>query len=63
MSFIDGNKRHSFNWLKESFSLRVADWFKQKWLSEINDKNSCITYRLFKDDFNIDKYLTVLPGL
>ena len=44
-------------WIKKSLNLRLNDIFSQQWHSNIMDMNSCITYKLFKNEIKFEKYL------
>ena len=48
------------NQLKKEITEKLTNIYKQDWLSQLAEKNSCITYRTFKNEFNIEKYL-MLP--
>jgi hypothetical protein len=59
--FINGSSNFDFKWFKSAFSLRIDDCFKQGWHDLINQSNSCIVYRLFKDTHNFEKYIISMP--
>ena len=40
---------------------KLQDQFIQSWLSKINNNELFYNYRLFKDNFGFEKYLTILP--
>ena len=44
-------------WIKKSLNLRLNDIFFQQWHSNIMEMNSCITYKLFKNEIKFEKYL------
>ena len=52
----------SFNplWIKKTMNLRLNDIFLQDWYSNISEMNSCITYKLFKSNLKLEKYLLEL---
>ena len=58
---IASNDCFDFEWFKHAFKLRIEDGFKQEWHDSINNSNSCITYRLFKDNFKFEQYLISMP--
>ena len=41
-------------------NLRLNDIFLQDWYSNISEMNSCITYKLFKSNLKLEKYLLEL---
>jgi hypothetical protein len=49
------------NKLKRLVRQLSIDQFIQKWSSEINNSNKCLCYRIYKQDFGLDKYLVTLP--
>ena len=44
-------------WIKKSLNLRLNDIFSQQWHSNIMEMNSCISYKLFKNELKFEKYL------
>ena len=48
------------NQLRNAVTQQLTNIFKQNWLSDVADKRSCITYRTFKTEFNLELYL-MLP--
>ena len=53
-------KDFKLDWLKKSIPLKLSDTYKQKWRRLAAESSSCIFYRSFKTDFNLEKYQTVL---
>ena len=51
------------NWLNKAFKLRLSDIFKQNWHTMVNDKSSCLNYRLFKQEHSFEKYLEILDTI
>lgn len=58
------NHVNDFNtkWLKSSLQLRIDDLAKQDWLSEVHTNSKCVNYRIIKDNFGFEEYLTLLDG-
>ena len=52
-------KSYKPNQLKKEITQRLTDINKQKWLNEVATKNSCRTYRTFKTELNLEKYLSL----
>ena len=51
----------SHKWLIEStIKLRLTDQFKQNWHSTLQISPKALSYRLFKSEFRIEKYLDIL---
>jgi len=48
-------------WLTDKVKQILMDQYTQKWSAEIYESNKCINYRMFKDVFVFEKYLTELP--
>ena len=48
------------DWLKKAIDLRLSDMYLQEWHSQVFTKSSCILYRTFKINFELEKYLTLL---
>ena len=46
--------------LKASVKIRINDIFIQNWLSEINRNNICTNYRIYKNQFQLEPYLSIL---
>jgi len=40
---------------------RIQDQFIQSWRHDVHETNVSLTYRLFKQNFNFENYLTILP--
>jgi len=51
----------SANCFKDKIKRRLKDQFIQGWLSEVNTKESCYNYRLYKTTFQLEKYIEILP--
>ena len=48
-------------WILSSIDLRLKDQFKQNWFSDMNISSKGLCYRIFKCDFGIEKYFSILP--
>jgi hypothetical protein len=48
-------------WLGEAVKLRLQDQYKQEWHQTVENSPKCTSYRLFKEDWGLAKYLLVLP--
>ena len=48
------------NWIKKAIDLKLLDMYKQDWYSKVSRRNSCINYRIFKTNFEMEKYLMLL---
>ena len=48
-------------WLVESVKQRLKDVYISDWHRNINESSSCLNYRLLKDTFKFESYLTKLP--
>jgi hypothetical protein len=53
--------RESLTSFKTLIKNRLQDQFVQNWLSEINNNELYYNYRMFKDNFEVEKYLAILP--
>lgn len=53
---------HGSNWLKNTVKQSIHDQFIQGWRSDINTMSKCITYRLFKQTFELEDYFKILPS-
>ena len=49
------------NWFKSAINLRINDQFQAKWVSTVQNSDSCIIYRIVKQKFGIERYLSILP--
>jgi hypothetical protein len=49
-------------WVKSILNLKIDDRAKQEWYSEVNENSKCINYRIFKNEFGFERYLTQLYG-
>ena len=49
------------NVLKSHISLRLSDIATQTWSAEITNSSKCITYRIFKTELVLEKYLLYVP--
>lgn len=47
-------------WFKNAIKLRAQDQYKQKWSEELNNSTRYISYRMFKINFEVEKYLKLL---
>ena len=45
------------NEVKKEITEKLTDTYKQQWVDDLASKNSCITYRTFKNEFTLEKYL------
>ena len=52
---------YDLKWFLNATKLRICDQAKQNWYSSINDSPKCITYRIFKDTFCQENFLSILP--
>ena len=48
-------------WIETSIELRLKDQFKQEWSSDIFNSSKTICYRIFKNDFLFEQYISILP--
>ena len=48
------------DWFRISFKQKVKDQYLQHWFSLINSSSSGITYRIFKNQYGINKYFSIL---
>ena len=48
-------------WLVNTVKQRVKDQYLQEWHAEVQESPICYNYRLFKQEFGFEKYLTDLP--
>ena len=48
-------------WIISSIDLRLKDQFKQNWFADMNISSKGLCYRIFKCDFDMEKYLSILP--
>ena len=53
-------KSYKPNWLKQEIMQKLIKLNKETWLKEVATKSSCRTYRTFKSELNLEKYL-LLP--
>ena len=51
-----------FNWLKNAIKQKLLDMYKQDWQSLMSRQNSCIIYRNFKLNLDLEKYLILLDS-
>ena len=60
MSYLQGEK---FNpkWLKKTLELRIKDQFIQSWSASVFESSKCLNYRIFKVNFEIERYLLEVP--
>ena len=54
------NVSYSINYFKSLVKQGLKDHFLQKWLQNVQENNVCLSYRLFKDRFGFEGYLTKL---
>ena len=54
---LDG---YSSNYVKKALKLRLADNFTQDWNNSVHGHDQCVNYRMFKENFIFEKYLTSL---
>ena len=55
------SKDMNTNWVKCALKLKLDDIYKQNWLNTMENAASSSNYRLFKQNFGFEPYLTVLP--
>ena len=48
-------------WLNNCRKIRLHDEYIQTWSSNVLHNDKCITYRIFKEVFEFESYLTLLP--
>ena len=48
-------------WLNNCLKIRLHDEYIQTWSSNVFHNVNCITYRIFKEVFEFESYLTLLP--
>lgn len=48
-------------WLVQSIKQKAKDLYINEWYNTINESSSCVNYRLFKENFNLENYLLKLP--
>jgi hypothetical protein len=51
----------NLTWLKKAVHLRLNDQFIQGWHAQLVNCEKCVLYRTYKEDFGLEKYLSVLP--
>ena len=56
-----GNVNKSTSWFKEKVKRCLRDQFIQQWISDVNTKDICYNYRLYKNSFQQEQYLLRLP--
>ncbi len=52
---------HGDKWLQELVKQNIRDQYEQTWNSEVNNSSKCISYRLYKTCFQMEKYFNILP--
>ena len=57
----NNNAFYPENWFKNLVKQRLQDQFTQKWNEEINNSELYYNYRMFKEHFKFEKYLSILP--
>ena len=57
----DSLKSCHFAWFKDTVCRRINDQFVANWRSKIEDSISCSNYKLYKGQFECQKYLKELP--
>lgn len=57
----DQNVTGSIEWFKTTLRIRLRDQFIQTWASQIFNSTKCSNYRMFKENFEFEKYLLQLP--
>ena len=50
----------SLKWFKSQLYQRLCDQFKQNWSEEVCSSGKCVNYRMFKVNFEFEKYLIKL---
>ena len=48
-------------WLNNCLKIRLHDEYSQTWSANVFHDDKCITYRIFKEVFEFESYLTLLP--
>ena len=49
-------------WVKRSISVKLSEKSKQEWQSSLATNSSCITYKTFKSNLNLEIYQTLLDN-
>ena len=55
------NLNYSLECFKKMIKKRLEDIYIQNWYTEVNERESCYNYRMFKTDFGQESYLSKLP--
>ena len=63
LSYIWSNQIHTIESFKSIVKQRLKDQFIQEWQSRVAENSVCSNYRLFKNKFCFDEYLTYLPTI
>ena len=48
------------NWFRASFKQKLKDQFLQRWESLLNSSSGAVLYRMYKNEFGINKYFYIL---
>ena len=58
---MDISRKCKSKLVKWQFKAKLFDQFQQKWRSDIENSPKGLSYRLFKDNFEFEHYLDILP--
>ncbi len=58
--FITQAKNIKFSWFKSAIKLRIEDCYRQEWSKLVYENEQCTVYRIFKNEFGFESYLTNL---
>ena len=50
-------------WFKNMVKGRSRDIYIQEWRAKVSESRTCLNYRLFKQDLDFEKYLTILTPM
>ena len=63
LSYVwDNHQEVNFSWLKNAVERNLKDQWIQKWNTQLQEKTSCSTYRLYKKNYVLEPYL-LLAGV
>ena len=51
----------NFNWFKEKTKRCLKDQYLQSWYSHVDTDDICFSYRMFKNSFGQEPYISLLP--
>lgn len=53
---------YNSSWIKTTINQRLRDQFLQKWHNDIQESTKGVIYRIFKTNFECERYLLLLPS-